>query len=99
MLAKELREIAQKVKDNSLSERTKGLVRYVRVQAKEAAASGSFGLKYNLDENFPWTKEECLKAIPILEKEDGFKATLDSEISHWYSNTDWDDEEFFKITW
>jgi len=99
LLAKELREIAQKVKDESLSERTNGLIPYIRTQAKGAAVSGNFGLKFYFNKNFPWTKEECLKAIPILEKEDGFKTAFDSEISNWYSNTEWDSEEFFKITW
>jgi len=99
MLAKELREIALKVKDNSLSERTKGLIQHIRSEAKIAAASGKFSLKYFFDKSFPWSREECLKAIPVLEKEDGFQAILDSEITNWYSNTDWDSEEFFQVRW
>jgi len=98
MLAKELREIALKVKDNSASEITKGLLEFIRVEARKAAASGRFSLKYYFDEKFPWSKEVCLKAIPFLEK-DGFHALLDTEIVNWYSNTDYDDEAFFSISW
>lgn len=66
-------------------------------RARQAAAKGDFSCQF-WQEKLPWTSEELLEAKAHLESK-GFTISYTNEITAQYSNTDWDADYLFKISW
>ena len=97
MLARDLRVMAEKVSSAKSEEKTKAAVEYLRNQAIASAQLGNFSTQI-LKNNIPFDTEILKKAMTVLHRE-GFTCSIQREIVHWYSNTDYDEEEYFIMNW
>lgn len=97
MLARDLRVMAETVSKSKSEEKAKAAADYLRNQAVTSAQLGNFGTKL-VKSNLPFDIEILKKAITILSHE-GFTCSIQKEIVQWYSNTDYDEEEYFIMNW
>ena len=63
------------------------------------SSSDKDGIIYScVKNNIPFDTEILKKAMTVLHRE-GFTCSIQREIVHWYSNTDYDEEEYFIMNW
>jgi len=96
-LADDLKVIADEVqvlkeRDNALT-----IVNTLRLEAKTAARRGEHSLRIAIASR-AWNSIDVQKAAEELRQEN-FTVLIDSEITAWYSNTDYDTESFIKVSW
>ncbi len=97
MLAHELRKMAEKVSNAQSQDKAKSAAEYLRNLSISSAKLGNFGMRTEVSK-LPFTIDILRKAMTILSKE-GYACKIDSEITNWYSNTDYDSEDFVYINW
>jgi hypothetical protein len=69
----------------------------LRQEARFAAQAGRFGLLIWLKDK-GWSKSDAENAATELRR-DGIEVLVSREITAWYSNTDWDEDEFISLKW
>lgn len=97
MLASELREIATKVSNANLNSTIDYATEYLENLALAEAKHGAFIVKIPLHK-IPFAKDVLTKTfIPLQNR--GYVCNIDSEITVWYSNTDYDSEDVLIMKW
>jgi hypothetical protein len=97
MWAHNLKKMADQVNKNAVDPQIEEAYRRVSFDLKEAAKAGKYSHTLYLNTlNIPpglW--------VHVIEKlrKDGFKVDRDTEMTAWYSNTDWDQEDVIRISW
>lgn len=96
-LADDLKVIADEVQ--VLKERGNALTiaNTLRLEARAAARRGEHSLRIAIASR-AWNSIDVQKAAEELRQEN-FTVLIDSEITAWYSNTDYDTEAFIKVRW
>jgi len=96
-LSDELKALATNVCKEKVVFRGAAIAEVLRREAKFAAGAGNFSLHIWL-KNKNWLREDAEVAAIELRKEN-LEVVIVNEIVAWYSNTDWDTEEFIKVSW
>lgn len=96
-MADKLRIIASDARVREHQTKSQTLTEQVRFMAKEAAKQGKVSLHiWCGDRNI--SKQDAETVARELVR-DGFKCTVTKEITAWYSNTDWDEDELLFVSW
>ena len=97
MQAYELKSIADKANKDAADPQIEEAYRRVIVDLKDSAKYGSYTRTIFLStiniQRPLWEK------VATLLRKDGFTVSFDTEITAWYTNTDWDQEDVIKISW
>lgn len=97
MWAHDLKLIADKVNKDAADPQLEEAYRRISFDCKEAAKAGKYNLTVTLSTlNIPTGFWDL---VSDKLRKDGFKVDRDTEITAWYSNTDWDQEDVIKISW
>ena len=96
-MADKLRIIASDARVREHQTKSQTLAEQVRFMAKEAAKQGKVSFHiWCGDRNI--SKQDAETVARELVR-DGFKCTVTKEITAWYSNTDWDEDELLFVSW
>lgn len=98
MLAKELRTLSKESQDHLDERMSQNLVDHMLILAQRAAQQGKVVVEIRLSKNCPWSKQDAKNAAAKLTVQ-GFQCVVDNKITAMYSNTDWDSEDYFMISW
>jgi len=96
-LAGKLRIIASHIDGERRAKVAGTIAEVLRHEAKLAAQNGKYGIMIWLQEK-KWSRLAAEQAAEEL-KRDGFDVIVGREVTAWYSNTDWDEEEYISVTW
>lgn len=96
-LADELKNTANRVCYNKTTTAAASIAEVLIVEARQAAHEGRFFLHIWLKDR-SWKRVEVEEAAVELRNK---KLTVEvgNEIVAWHSNTDWDSEDFIKVSW
>lgn len=97
MLAKELKELATKISEAKHTGESTSALEFIKSIAKAAANKGNFKIVRNI-ETIHFPRKAIIAACKLLEKE-GFKFRIFTEVTAYYSNTDFDQAEFLELSW
>jgi predicted RNase H-related nuclease YkuK (DUF458 family) len=97
MLASEARKIAEEVSAAKSEEKAKAAYEYLINETIASARLGNFGMRLEISK-LPFTKDILKKASTLLSAK-GYSYSIKKEVTNWYSNTDYDEEEYFCINW
>ena len=96
-MADKLRIIASDARLKEHQTKSQSLTEQVKFMAHEAAKQGKVSLHiWCGDRNI--SKQDAETVARELVR-DGFKCTVTREITAWYSNTDWDEDELLFVSW
>jgi hypothetical protein len=73
------------------------LYRRLEFDLKKVAESGKYSTQIFL--STANVTKAVWEAVAKRLESDGFKVNFDTEITAWYSNTDWDQEDVINISW
>jgi hypothetical protein len=97
MQAHELKFLADKANAEKESPQIENVYNLIHAEIKSFAKNGDYGHAFYLS-NFNVSKT-ILEAVATRLRKDGLKVHFDKEITNWYSNTDYDEEEFMQVSW
>ncbi len=97
MKAHELKALADKANKEKEDPQIEAVYHSIQAEIKRFAKDGDYGHAFYLS-NFNIPKR-LLEMVADLLRKDGFKVHFDREITNWYSNTDYDEEEFMQVSW
>lgn len=97
MQAHELKVLADKANLQKQDPLIESTYKIIQAELKSAAKDGDYGKAFYLC-NFNAPKR-ILELVAGKLRKDGFKVHFDKEITNWYSNTDYDEEEFMQVSW
>ena len=97
MLARELRDIANKIHTKELKTQTSTAVEYLETLTLVEAEKGKFNLKIDID-ILPFNKDILINTFISLNGK-GYTCSIKNEITNWYSNSDCDSADYLIINW
>lgn len=97
-LADQLRDEAASINKTLVNKASQDIVEYIRLQAKHGAKIGAFEVRISL-KNQNWNEDAVRLAVDVLHNVDKFKTEFKSEITDWYCNTDYNQEDVLYVRW
>ncbi len=97
MKAHELKAVADKFNKEKEDPQIEAGYKRISRDLEELARLGKYSHKYYL--KYLNVSRKVWQEIALLLRKDGFTVDFDNEVTAWYSNTDWDQEEIVRISW
>lgn len=97
MQAHDLKALADKANKDASDPQIEEAYRSISAALKETARYGGYSrtIYLNTIDIQPLLWEHVIEKL----RKDGFKVERDTEVTAWYSNTDWDQEDVIRISW